>query len=139
MQGHNYFGQLGDGTNTARNIPTAVASNLTFTALPPHGACNGGIGTTCAVASTADLYCFGYNSNGQLGDGTQVTRNAPTRVLGGLSWKSVAIGHLHVCGITTAYRAFCWVRIALPEAGWCGGESCMRGRLCTGFGKGADC
>ena len=101
------MGQVGDGTNTDRASPTAVASNLSFSALPAHGASNPP-SSTCAVAWTVDMYCWGLNDFGQVGDGTTTNRNVPSLVGGGLSWKAVTIGYRHVCGLTTSYRAFCW-------------------------------
>jgi alpha-tubulin suppressor-like RCC1 family protein len=37
---------------------------------------------TCAVASDGAAYCWGYNSDGELGDGTQIDSSLPSPVLG---------------------------------------------------------
>ena len=61
--GANYFGQLGDGTTTYRNVPTDVVglgSGVT-------GISAGG-DHTCAVMSNERVKCWGNNTYGQLGN-----------------------------------------------------------------------
>ncbi len=66
--GSNDFGQLGDGTNTQRNVPTEVtglsSGIATVSAAYRH---------SCAVLSSGGVKCWGGNSNGQLGNGTSTT------------------------------------------------------------------
>ncbi len=38
-------------------------------------------GTMAAVKENGDLYCWGYNGNGQVGDGTTEDRSKPVKVL----------------------------------------------------------
>jgi len=83
--GRNGSGQLGDGTQTDRSTPTAVAmpGGVTFKAIslgelhscaiagtPPTA----GSGTT---ASTGRVYCWGDNEYGQLGDGAASGNRSP--------------------------------------------------------------
>jgi alpha-tubulin suppressor-like RCC1 family protein len=82
--GANYVGQLGNGTQSGDPlfgpgipIPTAVSGNLIFTELTVG---SGSYGHTCGRTSAGTVYCWGYNSAGQLGDGTQQTRLVPTPV-----------------------------------------------------------
>jgi alpha-tubulin suppressor-like RCC1 family protein len=66
---------------------------------------------SCGVSTTNVAYCWGYNSFGQLGDGTGgsgLFRTLPTRVVGGLTFRQVSTGHLHTCGVTTGNVAYCW-------------------------------
>ena len=76
--GYNTFGGLGDGTSTERDTPVAVhePAGVTFMALAPAGY------HTCAVSTAGPAYCWGYNAEGALGDGTLVTHSAPVPVAG---------------------------------------------------------
>lgn len=100
--GFNQSGQLGDGTNTDRFTPTAVAGQHTFTSL------NAGITHTCGLTSDGTLYCWGRNSEGQLGDGSTSERNVPTPVSGGRTFVAVSAGGLHTCALTAEGIAYCW-------------------------------
>jgi alpha-tubulin suppressor-like RCC1 family protein len=44
-----------------------------------------GYGHTCAVVTGGQLYCWGYNSDGQLGDGAITDQLTPTLV-SGVGW-----------------------------------------------------
>jgi len=72
--GQNVHGQLGDGTNGNRAIPSQVAGELTFVSLFAGGA------LTCGFTTDASQYCWGLNQTGQLGDGTRDNRASPVRV-----------------------------------------------------------
>jgi len=37
---------------------------------------------TCAMNGANDVFCWGENGDGQLGDGTSVDKNVPTAVVG---------------------------------------------------------
>ena len=53
-------------------------------------------------------YCWGDNDHGQLGDGTTTPHSFPAPVAGGLTFKSIAVGDAHVCGVTTSGAVYCW-------------------------------
>ena len=70
--GRNNYYQVGDGTTTTRTSPVRVTS---LGAVNAHSV---GIYHTCArVAATGEIQCWGYNAQGQLGDGTTTNRAAP--------------------------------------------------------------
>jgi alpha-tubulin suppressor-like RCC1 family protein len=74
--GWNFYGQLGDGTNTNRLTPVAVATGLRFGAVS-----SGVVGShNCAVTASEVAYCWGRNSSGNLGDGTTIDRRTPVAV-----------------------------------------------------------
>ena len=62
---------------------------------------------TCAVTSDDLAYCWGGNDWGQLGDGTNMDRSSPVRVMGH-HFRQIRAGYLHTCGITPTNVAFCW-------------------------------
>jgi len=71
--GDNSAGELGNGTTTNSNTPTAVTGGL------PFGSVSGGYLHTCGVAS-AVTYCWGYNSTGALGNGSTTGSAVPVAV-----------------------------------------------------------
>ena len=60
-----------------RLTPVAVAGGLRFRQM------RAGSFHTCGVTTANVAYCWGLNSDGQLGDGTRAQRLAPVRVAGG--------------------------------------------------------
>ena len=75
--GYNQNAQLGDGSKTDRSTPVAI----TVPGVPGFTRVDAARYHTCAVTATGgDIYCWGYNAEGQLGDGTTFERLIPTRV-----------------------------------------------------------
>lgn len=68
----------------------------------------------CAVTSAGNVYCWGGNSNGELGDGTMTSRTLPVLVrtsVGGPALSSVtqvSAGRLHTCARRNDSRVYCW-------------------------------
>ena len=71
-------GKLGNGTSASSSKPVAVPAmaGKNITALSLSG------NNTCALTDTGTAWCWGYNINGQLGDGTTTTSTAPLQVSG---------------------------------------------------------
>ena len=83
--GYNYNGQLGDGTRGDKHAPVMVrtpdrstypdlAEDFTYLQVSAGGT------HSLAVGSDGNAYAWGWNSYGQLGDGTRTNQNAPVRV-----------------------------------------------------------
>jgi len=108
--GYSGDGQIGDGvmlagpvTRDSVLIPTEVASGaLRYLAVAAGGQ------HACAITLANAGYCWGFNSSGQLGDGTTSRDSVPTLVSGGLTLGSIAAGYTHTCALTTAGVAYCW-------------------------------
>jgi len=62
---------------------------------------------TCAIEEFR-AWCWGDNTFGQLGDGTQTSSAVPREVAGGLTWQQVCAGSGYTCGITTDSKLYCW-------------------------------
>ena len=111
--GVNTYGQLGDHTNIARNIPVGVA-----------GLSSGMIGLsasyvhTCALTSVGGVKCWGDNQNGQLGNNTFTDSNIPVDVAK-LSSGVIGLGAgmLHTCALTTMGGGMCWGDNIVGELG----------------------
>src|SRR5688572_11487213 len=62
----------------------------------------------CGLDAQGRAFCWGPNSEGELGDGTDSARVAPTRVAGNQTFASIAAGHRHTCALTAEGQAYCW-------------------------------
>jgi alpha-tubulin suppressor-like RCC1 family protein len=101
--GHNFLGQLGDGTTTDHYRPAEVAGGLRFKSV------NVGPEHSCGVTTDYRAYCWGYSGGGKLGDGTSGTIAVrPVPVAGGHLFRQVRAGVNHTCAITTFGVGFCW-------------------------------
>jgi len=105
-------GRLGNGNVADQS--TAVIVNVS-------GVLNGkfleqittGEAHTCALDSDGKTYCWGLNSSGQLGDGSNTDRNTPVAVytqgnLTGRALEQVVAGSLHTCVVASSSEGFCW-------------------------------
>jgi alpha-tubulin suppressor-like RCC1 family protein len=111
--GDDNYGQLGDGSSgTASSGPTPrkVASLAGVVAIAA------GSGHTCAATAT-QLFCWGRNDFGQVGDGTNIgPRLAPTVVLGVSAPSAIGLGELHTCALTSSGLS-CWGANAAGQLG----------------------
>jgi alpha-tubulin suppressor-like RCC1 family protein len=87
--GRNNSGQLGDGTTQDTSVPVRAAG-LTGGIRQIAG----GTAHTLAVGSNGEVWAWGNNDSGQLGDGTRENDPVPTRVPGIDNAVAVAAGHL---------------------------------------------
>lgn len=117
--GSNHSGQLGVGTSTGPQLcalvedpqsqtwacstrPQLVRGGYSFRQV------SAGDAHTCGVTTDDRVYCWGSNANGQLGDGSTMSRPQPVLVAGGLRFRQVEAGSYHTCARTTDNRAYCW-------------------------------
>ena len=63
---------------------------------------------TCAVVTGGTVKCWGDNSNGQLGDGTNTSTSVPTTVTGICTATQVATGWGHSCALLSDGTIKCW-------------------------------
>ena len=114
--GNGAFGALGNGSTVRSNVPVAVSTSGVLagktikqvTASYFH---------TCAIASDKEAYCWGDNTDGQLGDGSTAQSNVPVAVLppqgmtpplGGQFKQISAEGGNRTCAIAYGDDAYCW-------------------------------
>jgi alpha-tubulin suppressor-like RCC1 family protein len=68
------YGQLGNDSNADSPVPVRVAGGHDFSSIRAFGSHD------CAVTTTGETFCWGYNLDGQLGDGTRTHRSRPVYV-----------------------------------------------------------
>ncbi len=66
-----------------------------------------GVNHSCGITGSGAMYCWGRNTHGQLGDGSNTDRSSPTLVVVG-GWSDVSAGGSHTCGIQDNGNLFCW-------------------------------
>src|SRR5262249_37871710 len=54
------------------------------------------------------VVCWGYNGNGELGDGSLVDRSTPVRVMGLDGVVQVVVGGAHACALRADGTLWCW-------------------------------
>ncbi|MFN0181960.1 MAG: hypothetical protein ACKVZ0_24420 [Gemmatimonadales bacterium] len=95
-------------TATRAGVPT-VTFTATAVDFPIASLSLGGF-TSCARGQAGVAFCWGDNTDGQLGDSTSGnTALSPKQVKGGaLAFTAIAVGGDHSCGLNTVGAAFCW-------------------------------
>ncbi len=104
---------------TATNVASISAADDPWDAPSSH---------TCAITTSGQAYCWGYNAYGQIGDNSTGRRLTPTPVntTTGLTTTNVAqisAGNGWTCAVTTAGQAYCWGHNYNGELGSAGSHS----------------
>jgi alpha-tubulin suppressor-like RCC1 family protein len=112
--GENASGQLGDGTTVNKGSPTLVLGGFLFESLAAGGDFlpgGGGstTGFTCGVAIGGKAYCWGVNSQGELGTGsTAASVLTPQPVAGNALFTGIRASFGSTCGLAVGGAAYCW-------------------------------
>jgi alpha-tubulin suppressor-like RCC1 family protein len=64
----------------------------------------------CALTRLGDVYCWGDNTYGQLGDGTTVDKLYPVQATGLTGVVRLSVGPHHACAIDGLGAVYCWGR-----------------------------
>lgn len=113
MWGHNGYYNIGNGNNENQlysvlvsDIPPLSTKTISqFSMFGYHG---------CALTTTNEMYCWGYNNGGQIGSGsTNFNAEYPTQVdqtgvLAGKTISKINVGLYTTCAITSENLAYCW-------------------------------
>jgi alpha-tubulin suppressor-like RCC1 family protein len=114
--GYNSQGQLGNGS-LAINSPVPV----TVTGLSGVVQLATGYYHSCALLGDGTVHCWGLNSAGQLGDGTNTKSMTPVLVSGLKDARSIAASNTYTCAVLFDQTVSCWgadgvTSSALPSA-----------------------
>jgi alpha-tubulin suppressor-like RCC1 family protein len=110
--GFNDRGQVGDGSLVNRALPVAVTTSGGLAGKSVTAIAAGGY-HTLALTSTNELYAWGYNQFGQLGDASFTSRTEPVAVtmtgaLAGKTVTAIAAGTHHCLVLTSDGKVFGW-------------------------------
>jgi alpha-tubulin suppressor-like RCC1 family protein len=118
--GTNGVGQLGDGTFTNHLQPanvTGLSSGVVaIDAGNTHTCALTDVPATPTAPPAKDVWCWGFNGNGQLGDNSDVNRNVPVRVPHLTRGDAIAVGGERSCAQTIGAIS-CWGRNVFGEIG----------------------
>jgi alpha-tubulin suppressor-like RCC1 family protein len=104
--GENSAGRIGDGTTTNSLVPVKVGGLLAGKKVSEAAA---GRNHSCAIAN-GDVYCWGTNASGQLGNGNTTASLVPVKVTGlpvGKAASGLTAGSVHNC-VTVEGTVYCW-------------------------------
>ncbi|MEZ4309677.1 MAG: hypothetical protein R3F14_16700 [Polyangiaceae bacterium] len=106
--GRNNGGQIGN--DQPAPVETGCANKTGPFDLGPgwSDAVGAGVNHTCAVKKDGTLWCWGTNSNSQLGDNTTVERRSPVPIGIDTDWQSVYPANVFTCGLKTSGALYCW-------------------------------
>jgi alpha-tubulin suppressor-like RCC1 family protein len=114
--GYNDHGELGAGrkgpTTCSRRAGGAgqpcSTTPVRVAGLAGVSALAAGAYQTCALMLTRTVKCWGYNAEGQLGDGSVHTSSQPVSVVGLSGVRSIASGGVTACALLAAGTVKCW-------------------------------
>jgi alpha-tubulin suppressor-like RCC1 family protein len=96
------FGQASCQTSPCSFSPAPVAGGLSFSSI------SAGTSQACGVTTDGDVYCWGNNPQGQLGDGTRNSSSVPVRVVSRVKFSAVTLGSGFTCALSTTGGIYCW-------------------------------
>jgi alpha-tubulin suppressor-like RCC1 family protein len=113
--GYNGHGELGDGTTTDHDTPEEItlATGVTPTAT------SGSWYHSLAIGSDGNLYAWGDNGCGELGDGTVTQRDSPEAIglAPGVTPTAISAGECHSLAIGSDGKLYAWGDNTFGEIG----------------------
>jgi len=124
--GRNDYGEFGDGSTSSASAPVrvlkgaAVSADNDGTYLTNIKSIGPGGDHTCALSNAGNIYCWGENPDGELGNGSTADAHTPVRVLKGAAVSadndgtyltnigSIDPGYYHTCVLSNAGNTYCW-------------------------------
>lgn len=103
-------GNLGDGTTVNKSSPVSVIGGFTdWCQVAASGTSNSVCHWALAVRQNGTAWAWGWNSCGQLGNNSTVSRSSPVSVEGGFTdWCQVSAGAAHSMGLRQTGQLYAW-------------------------------
>ncbi len=98
--GENFYGQLGNGTNTESSVPVQVSGLTDATAIAA------GSFHACAITASGPVKCWGAGE--PLGNNSAANSNVPVNVSGLSGVSAIGAGNDHTCAIDGSGYVWCW-------------------------------
>ena len=102
--GENNNGELGTGDTTAYTVPTQVMAGTTFKSV----VAGRGQAYNLAIDTNGNLYSWGQNTYGQLGNNSTDDVNTPTQILAGTTFEKISVGYNTSFAIDTDGNLYAW-------------------------------
>jgi alpha-tubulin suppressor-like RCC1 family protein len=95
---------LGSGITTNQTLatPTEISGGMNFSDI------SGVDGHRCGITTGGALYCWGFNSSGQLGQGNNTQSAVPVQVGANTNWTKISVAMNVTCAINSANDLYCW-------------------------------
>lgn len=99
-QGEATITALSEGVTGTGTV--VVSRGLILTAV------QGGERHSCGLSEANLVFCWGRNTEGELGDSSFIDRLNPVRVRGSTPFVTLRVGSRHNCALTAGGTAYCW-------------------------------
>jgi len=102
--GKNNFGQMGNSSITDFSLPTQIGFDTDWSEIATIDNSNHAL----ILKTDGSLWGWGWNDNGQIGNGTNVSTSSPIQIGTDKNWKSVACGFSHTLALKTDGSLWTW-------------------------------
>ena len=106
---NNAHGELGNGSTASSPVPTPV-STLTSSVTALSTGIGPGGNSACAVTADGNVWCWGSNGYGLLGNGTSASASVVPVQIAGFTGNvtTVSVGMVSACAIVAGGSVMCW-------------------------------
>lgn len=112
--GANNSGALGNGTQINQILPIDITNQFSLVSEETISQIHLGSGNGAALTSLGRIFTWGYNSDGQLGDGSRISKLRPVDITpqfeleDGETIEQLSLGDSHAGALTSLGRVFRW-------------------------------
>ncbi len=120
--GDNNYNQVGNGEEndieSIWNYFIQYPASVIWNGLPPKIIkISAGSNHTCGLDDNGSVYCWGLNTQGQLGNYSENTKSSPVKLNFNEKFIDISAGFEHTCGVTDTQDVYCWGSNATGQLG----------------------